>query len=302
MRGTLPSHQYLPTLMTRTTETNQHDHDKDLPRYATALGLRHQAFADTLRRMVADLSMPPRPRILDVACGDGTYSALLAQNAPPGSDVVGLDDSKPYLEVAQATVENAGTADDTSLVQGDAFALPFQDEHFDVTWCAHNLITLKPPSKVLAEMVRVTRPGGKLAVVETDDLHSLVLSWPGDVELSIHDAVRRALRARDSSLDERCFARRGRPALVQVGLESVRKKVYVTNLDMPLEGVEKDWLRAYLGMTWKLVHRHLSSEETDHIAPYLDPERNHDFLRDEYLDALWLDYVFLGRRPGGNPA
>src|SRR4051812_4652133 len=75
---------------------------RDLPEYASELHAYHRAHAVELRQIISDLPLKPGQRVLDVACGDGTYSGWLARRVAPLGTVVGLDSSLEYLRVAQA--------------------------------------------------------------------------------------------------------------------------------------------------------------------------------------------------------
>jgi ubiquinone/menaquinone biosynthesis C-methylase UbiE len=99
---------------------------------------------------------------LDVGCASGAVSILLSEGAPALS-VVGLDLSEPMLRIAGG---RAGEGDGRGLcfVLGDARRLPFPDATFDLVVSHHTLHHLPEPEAMLAEMVRVARPGGWVAV------------------------------------------------------------------------------------------------------------------------------------------
>lgn len=237
---------------------------------------------------------------MDLACGDGTYTALLAQHAPTDVEVVGLDVSRSYLKLAKETVQEAEVEQNVSLMKGDAFNLPFEDDYFDVVWCAHSMISLKPPQDVLHEMKRVTRPGGLVVVVENDELHSLILPWRAEVELVVHQALQKALSEEGRTLEERCFARSGREAMTQAGLNYLRTTIYPTRLDAPLEQVEEECLRAYLARAWDQVKPHLSETNHAEVQRFLSPAQNHEFLQSERLEATWLDFLMVAESPSSS--
>ena len=108
----------------------------------------------------------PGRRVLDVGCGFGLETLRLARLVAPGGAVTGIDLSAEFIAEA---VRRAGAAGlDVDLTQGDAQDLPFPDDAFDVTRIERVLIYLDDPDRALGEMVRVTRPGGRIAVIAPD--------------------------------------------------------------------------------------------------------------------------------------
>jgi demethylmenaquinone methyltransferase/2-methoxy-6-polyprenyl-1,4-benzoquinol methylase len=89
--------------------------------------------------------------------------------------VVGLDPSQKMLEIAQAKVEKAGLGERIELVTGDAEALPFADATFDGVSIAFGIRNVPNRPKALTEMARVTKPGGRVAVLELSEPRGGVL-------------------------------------------------------------------------------------------------------------------------------
>ena len=97
-------------------------------------------------------------RLLDLGCGSGSMARLMAA-ASPGAQVSGVDVRPEYLEFARALAVEDGL-DNVAYVEGDAFELPFEDSTFDLVWHKYLLQWVHDPKAALAEMKRVTRPGG----------------------------------------------------------------------------------------------------------------------------------------------
>jgi ubiquinone/menaquinone biosynthesis C-methylase UbiE len=100
-------------------------------------------------------------RVLDVACGPGNFTAAFAAAVGPDGTAVGVDLSTPML--ARARRDNAASG--ASYVLGDATRLPFGDRSFDAVNCFAALYLIPEPFAVIDEMVRVIRPGGRLALM-----------------------------------------------------------------------------------------------------------------------------------------
>lgn len=122
----------------------------------------HQAAA--LESYLSDVDFPDGARVLDIGCGTGPQSRTIARR-PGVGEVVGVDQMAPFVERAR---ELAADIPNVSFRQGDARDLPFGDGEFDVV-VLHTLLTHVPgPEGVLAEVHRVLRPGGRVAVYDGD--------------------------------------------------------------------------------------------------------------------------------------
>src|SRR6185295_2882108 len=99
-------------------------------------------------------------QVIDVGCGTGNYTRHLARAAGEGL-TVGLDASEAMVAAAAARSDRENLA----YLRGDACALPFADESFDVACSVGVIHMVEEPLVALGEMVRVLAPGGRLAVV-----------------------------------------------------------------------------------------------------------------------------------------
>ncbi len=128
---------------------------------------RDGAWRRTLVRALARQAAPTQ--ILDVATGTGDV-ALALRRAYPGAHITGVDVSAQML--ALAAVKLAGTG--VELVTGDGLALPFASGAFDAACVAFGLRNMPDRGRALAEMARVVRPGGTVAVLELGEPRGLV--------------------------------------------------------------------------------------------------------------------------------
>jgi demethylmenaquinone methyltransferase/2-methoxy-6-polyprenyl-1,4-benzoquinol methylase len=105
---------------------------------------------------------------LDVATGTGDVALAIAK-AQPTARIVGLDPSREMLAVAASKVLASGFEQRIELVIGDALALPFENTRFFATSIAFGIRNLRDRAKGLAELARVTRPGGRVVVLELSE-------------------------------------------------------------------------------------------------------------------------------------
>jgi demethylmenaquinone methyltransferase / 2-methoxy-6-polyprenyl-1,4-benzoquinol methylase len=117
------------------------------------------------RRLVAvtiSQGLPLGTRILDVACGTGDLSLTLSRGGK--AEIVGLDFCRPMLEIAATKSLARGAT--IAFIEGDALALPFRDQSFDGVTIAFGLRNLVGVEPGLGELLRVLKPGGRVAVLE----------------------------------------------------------------------------------------------------------------------------------------
>jgi ubiquinone/menaquinone biosynthesis C-methylase UbiE len=116
-----------------------------------------QALAD---RLTANL--PSGARILEVAPGPGYLSIELAKRGQ--HEITGLDISKTFVEIAAQNARRASLKID--FQQGNASAMPFRDQTFDVIVCRAAFKNFSQPVAAMNEMYRVLRPGGRALIID----------------------------------------------------------------------------------------------------------------------------------------
>jgi ubiquinone/menaquinone biosynthesis C-methylase UbiE len=123
--------------------------------------------------------------ILDVGTGTGQIPVLLCERQAE-CRVMAADLAVSMLEVARYNIEIAGLIERIQLAHMDAKELPSPDDYFDAVICNGMLHHLAEPAAVLAEAVRVAKPGGRLFFRDLlrpdseDELQRLVLSFAGE--------------------------------------------------------------------------------------------------------------------------
>lgn len=120
------------------------------------------------RKTVRALALRPGARVLDLATGTGDLAIMVAESEPTAR-VVGLDPSLKMLEIARGKVEKLGLLSRIDLVSGTAESLPFADASFDGLCIAFGIRNVPDRERALAEMARVVKPGGHVAVLELSE-------------------------------------------------------------------------------------------------------------------------------------
>jgi MPBQ/MSBQ methyltransferase len=131
----------------------------------------HARGTEATHELATLADVQPGEAVLDVGSGLGGPARVLASRY--GAEVVGLDLTPEYVEVAEELTREAGLDDRVRFVVGDATALPFDPASFDVVWTQHAAMNVAEKPRLYAELHRVLRRGGRLALYD-------VLAGEGD--------------------------------------------------------------------------------------------------------------------------
>jgi len=172
------------------------------------------------------LRVGPGQLALEVGCGTGVVLRDLARRVAPDGRAVGLDPSQHLLNLARELAQQSGLASLIELHTGDARALPFADEEFDVALAVTTLSHVPEGERAIPELARVVRPGGRVGVLDRDD-DTFFVSHPDRA------LTRRVIAAgADNAMMDAWLGRRLPRLLAQAGLVDVSVRAFA--------GVEQD--------------------------------------------------------------
>lgn len=148
----------------------QHMADESMVR---TLAAQTEAIWPQERELIADYGLAPNSKILDVGCGTGEFTWRCAELFPQ-AQVLGIDVLAQQIEYAR--LHHARLAPRLEFREGDALALDLPDNKFDLVACRHMLQSVPEPERVIAELIRVTRPGGRLHLLVED--YGMIHAYP----------------------------------------------------------------------------------------------------------------------------
>jgi ubiquinone/menaquinone biosynthesis C-methylase UbiE len=142
--------------------------------------MAHETWAHN-RRAIDALDMARGDHVLDVGCGPGRSLGTLANLAPEGR-IVGADPSSLMAELAVKRNAALVRARRVEIITASAASLPFADAAFDKALCVHVLYFWNDINRAFAEIARVLKPGGKLALLfRTSADVKAVKAFPAEV-------------------------------------------------------------------------------------------------------------------------
>ncbi|MDE2273652.1 MAG: class I SAM-dependent methyltransferase [Gammaproteobacteria bacterium] len=153
----------------------QHMADESMVR---TLAAQTEAIWPQERELIIAYGLPADAKILDAGCGTGEFTWRCAELLPH-TRILGIDVLPQQVEYARR--HHARFAPRLEFHQGDAFALELPDNGFDFVACRHMLQTVPEPERVIAELIRVTRPGGRLHLLAED--YGMIHAYPTHLDL-----------------------------------------------------------------------------------------------------------------------
>ncbi len=207
--------------------------------------LRLQDQASTLVELLhSDTFYPAESRVLEVGCGVGAQTIILAQKNPKAL-FTSIDISESSLTEAKKKVESKGFSN-VRFQRGNIFNLSFGPESFDHVFVCFVLEHLSNPLEAIAVLKKLIRPGGTITVVEGD--HGSTYFYP-DSEAA-HKAIQCQVELQKRGGGNALIGRELFPLLIKAGFESVRvspRMVYVDSSKPELvEGFTKKTFTAMI--------------------------------------------------------
>ena len=143
-------------------------------------------------------------KIIDIGCGTGLFTECLARYYQDCS-VCGLDIDEDFIRKARERAEGI-SGNTIQYITGDGMRLPLEDNQFDLTACHTYLTSVPDPARGLAEMIRITRPGGFVASVSAQSFKTQVFS-PGNYKKDYRETYYRyyTLRNKIEEMYQRQF-------------------------------------------------------------------------------------------------
>jgi SAM-dependent methyltransferase len=200
-----------------------------------------RAMAEVYQWLLSQAELLPGDRVLDLGCGSGTHFAWLANIVGPEGRIVGYDPNPENLEVARSRISGQPYEAQVELHHGEIGALPFEDGVFDAVWCAGSLQYVADPVRAIREMVRVVRPGGKVAAQDVE-MHPMMLGpMPDDLLIALKSCLPHGETGSEGFVDW-FVGHKLRGYFHEAGLREVRGFLRIREYTHPLTQDERNFL------------------------------------------------------------
>ena len=152
-------------MITDAATVDREAYDRIAPRYDVVSGVMTFGIGDRWRRALAEAAdVSASSRVLDAYTGTGDVALLLADRVTRRGEVIGVDHS--VAMIGRARLKAAAANSGCRFEVGDCTQLTYPNDYFDAATACGGLRSLEDPATGIAELVRVVRPGGRVAILE----------------------------------------------------------------------------------------------------------------------------------------
>jgi demethylmenaquinone methyltransferase/2-methoxy-6-polyprenyl-1,4-benzoquinol methylase len=248
-----------------------------------------------IRSAIRALQFAPNSHGLDIGCGIGKITELLAESIAPGGHVTGVDIAPAMIAYARDAAEKAGLSRQLSFHLGDMKDLPYDDDTFDWVW-SMDCVGYAPiePLPLIEELVRVTKPSGGIAL----------LAWSSQQLLPGHPALEAQLNATSAGIAP--FRQGKNPDqhflraigwLQQLGLEAIQAQTVVSTVHAPLGNEIREALKSLIEMRWSGVRQELSQDDWLDFQRLCRPDSPDYILNTPDYYGFFTYSLFQGKVP-----
>lgn len=246
--------------------------------------------------MIRSVGIQPKWRVLDAACGRGSYLNLISTLVGPAGSISAFDLAPESVAAVEGRIVDNEFACEVDVQEASLVKLPYADQLFDAVWCANSLEYLDNDELAVAlkEFIRVLKPGGILATKDADP--GLWLFSPGDPTLlwraweagsHVSQNFRGCLRTREL---RRWFEK--------AGLTNSWQRGTLSEIWAPLKPNQRQYIGGQLMQIGALAEKAGGPEaDMEFWSKQRDPSEPEHHVN--HPDLFWCEghFVTVGRRP-----
>ncbi len=243
-----------------------------------------------IRPALGLLNIENGSRVLDAGCGAGFQSIMIAQVSGNDTTVNGIDISEEFISFAEKESIRQGVDDRATFTKAGVTDIPFDENTFDIA-ISIDCVGYGPidRKKAIQELVRIVKPGGRIAL----------LAWSSQLLLPGHPDLEAELNNTPSGIAP--FAHGDEPeshfmrlafVMDYCGIKNIKAKTICGDCLAPLSDEEEKGLAAFIDMRWDTAR--VSEESRNRLFDLCSPESNNYILKDPFYYGFFTYTMLWG--------
>lgn len=255
----------------------------------------HKTKLHERRETVDNFNLKPGDVVLDLGCGPGLWTHLLAEKVKPNGRVVGLDFSQNLIKCAMENLKNDPLSKIIEFRKENFYDISFEENTFDFIFFGNCFAYISDYFKVLEEMKRVTKKGGRIAAKDFDG--ALFIVHPIEPHLSLKILTAAAQVLKENPLEHQFnnfIGRKMHGLFLQAGFKDVSTTSHAIQKLSPLTPEAKRYITGNAEWHAKIGSPYLSEEDLKQWRAHFDPNSDNYILDLKEFYFCMLEVLTIG--------
>ena len=255
----------------------------------------HKSKEQERQQMVDSLNLRPGNIVLDLGCGPGLWTYLLAEKVKPSGKVIGVDGAPELLNYAIKNLEKEPLRHIIEFRKSDFYDIPFKNDFFDLIFFGNCFAYVTDPLRVVEEMKRITKPGGRVVAKDFDG--GLFIVHPIEPYLTAKVMAAAAQAIKEKPAEPKFDNYTGRimnGLFLKAGFKDVLTTSYAIQKVPPLTQEVKNYITGNAEWLIKVGSSHLLEEDIRKWRSHFDPSSENCILDSEEFYFCMLEIMTVG--------